>query len=95
MILLSVSGAGQTSPPGVTGKRAPDSAAQAALPASLTIGGQSAPALRTSSAPGMVGVMRLNARVPTVPQVAGAVRVPLVVTIGARSSQAQATLWIR
>jgi uncharacterized protein (TIGR03437 family) len=94
-IVVYLTGEGQTSPAGVTGKvttvnAAPPLTPAPLLPVSVLIGGQPANFSFAGEAPGFVsGVMQLNV---TVPQAAGSGAQSIVVSIGANSSQTGVTV---
>jgi uncharacterized protein (TIGR03437 family) len=99
IIVLYLTGEGETSPNGVTGKLTtlatpPQPLTPAPLlPVSVTIGGQSANWTFAGEAPFFVsGVMQLNVIVPT--NIAAGDQ-PVVVTIGGNSSQAGVTVLLK
>ena len=59
-----INGAGETDPPGVDGKVAPDPPPRPVLPVSVRIGGLVAQVLDVSAALGEAGVTQINVRVP-------------------------------
>ena len=63
-VTLYATGAGQTSPPGATGKAAQAPYPQPLLPVALLIGAKDAQVVYSGAAPGMVGVLQVNARLP-------------------------------
>lgn len=93
VVQIFATGEGQTDPPGVDGKPAAPPLPRPLLPVSVTIGGVSAPVLYAGGAPGLIaGVFRVNARLPESlapgPQ-------PIVLTVGAASSQPGVTLALK
>jgi uncharacterized protein (TIGR03437 family) len=94
-IVVYLTGEGQTSPAGVTGKvttvsSTPPLTPAPLLPISVLIGGQPANFSFAGEAPGFVsGVMQLNV---TVPLSAGTGAQPIVVSIGGNSSQSGVTV---
>jgi uncharacterized protein (TIGR03437 family) len=98
VVVIYMTGEGQTSPAGVTGKvtvasSTPPFTPGPLLPIGITIGGQAANYSFAGEAPGFVsGVMQLNVTVPTN---ISAGDVPLVVSIGGRPSQSGVTVSIR
>jgi len=104
-IVLYLTGEGQTSPAGVTGKVTTTSSTGPLtpgplLPVSVTIAGQPAAAiLFAGEAPGFVsGVMQMNVTIPTTSSSGGTFPtgdLPIVVTIGPNSSQPGVTVSVR
>ena len=90
-VVLYVTGEGQTTPPGISGRITPVTApfSQPILPPVVTIDGQPAQVIFYAEAPDIVGgVMQVNVQIPSsVPSG----DLPVVVTIGGRSSQLTAT----
>jgi uncharacterized protein (TIGR03437 family) len=85
VISLFATGCGQTSPPSVTGKAAQAPYATPLLSASVTIGDAPADLLYDAEAPGFVGLLQVNARVPAIGT--GKSRsVPIVLKLGDQSS---------
>lgn len=64
VIVVLATGQGVTVPPSRTGAIPDEANAEPALPVTLTIGGRQAELLFRGLAPGTVGVLRLNARIP-------------------------------
>jgi len=64
VVTFYVTGAGQMAPPGVTGRMAEAPYGRPLLPVSLLVGARDAEILYAGEAPGMVGVMQVNARLP-------------------------------
>jgi uncharacterized protein (TIGR03437 family) len=93
-----LTGEGQTSPAGVTGKvttvsATPPLTPAPLLPVSVLIGGQPANFSFAGEAPGFVsGVMQLNV---TVPPTAGSGAQSIVVSIGGNASQSGVTVSIQ
>jgi len=86
-VVLFVTGEGQTSPPGVTGKvTAMLTTPQPRLPVSVLIGGQSASVASYGEAP---GVMRLAVKIPSD---APPGNVPISVSVGGNKSQSGVTV---
>ncbi|MEZ5353813.1 MAG: fibronectin type III domain-containing protein [Bryobacteraceae bacterium] len=87
---LYLTGQGEVTPPVGTGRAAPQSPlARATLPVTVTVGGLAAEVQFAGLAPGFIGLMQLNLRVPSLP--AGIH--PVTVTIGgATSNQALITV---
>jgi uncharacterized protein (TIGR03437 family) len=93
VVTLYLTGEGQTDPAGIDGKPAGAPLPLPRAPVSVRIGDTAAEVLYAGGAPGLVaGVLQLNARVP---QESSSGSVPVVVTIGGRSSQAGVTLAIQ
>jgi uncharacterized protein (TIGR03437 family) len=62
----------------------------------VSIGGKQATVAYAGAAPGFVaGVLQVNARVPDDLAVSGLALVPVVITVGAASSQANVTLAVQ
>jgi uncharacterized protein (TIGR03437 family) len=91
VIALFATGYGKTSPPGATGKAAQAPYAMPLLPASVIIGDTQADLLYESEAPGFVGLLQVNARVPAIGT--GKSRaVPIILKIGDQSSLTGVTI---
>ena len=91
--LLFATGEGTTNPPGTDGAITSEFFHSPVLPVSLTIGGKTATVVYAGSAPGLVaGVMLVEAIVPAG---AGTGAVPVVLTVGSASSQANATIALK
>jgi len=85
VIALFATGYGQTSPPGVTGKAAQTPYATPLIPVSVTIADVPADLLYQAEAPGFVGLLQVNARVPAIGT--GRPRsVPIILKIGDQPS---------
>ena len=94
VILLYATGEGQTTPSGADGKPAAVPLPQPNLPVTVTIGGQNVKPQYAGGAPGEVaGVMQINVQVPSGIQHGNAV--PVLVQVGAVSSQAGVTIAVR
>jgi uncharacterized protein (TIGR03437 family) len=92
VIALFATGEGQTNPPGVDGRTTGSVIPTPIAPVSVTIGGVPATVNFAGSAPGVIaGVMQVNAVVP--PGVSGTV--PVIITVGAASSQSGVTIAVR
>lgn len=93
VVTLYASGLGLLTPAAETG-RAATVLAQPTLPVSLTMSGEPAEILFAGAAPGTVGVIQINVRVPaTLP--AGTTSAPLVLTVGSRKTTNSIRLWVR
>jgi uncharacterized protein (TIGR03437 family) len=94
-VVLFVTGEGQTSPSGVTGKvtAMSDRTPEPLLPLAVFIGGQPAAVTFYGEAPGVIsGVMQLSVRVPSnVPPG----DLPISVSVGGTSSQGGVTVSVR
>ena len=91
VIALFATGYGQTSPPGVTGKAAQTPYATPLMPVSLTIADVPADLLYQAEAPGFVGLLQVNARVPAIGT--GRPRsVPIILKIGDQPSLSGVTI---
>jgi uncharacterized protein (TIGR03437 family) len=94
VVSLFATGAGVTSPPGVTGAAGAAPYARPLAAVELTVGGVKADVLFAGLAPGMVGVLQINALVPQSLALSGAARVPVSLRIGGRASQSVVQLWV-
>jgi uncharacterized protein (TIGR03437 family) len=98
VVVLFVTGEGQTGPPGVSGEvtllsPTPPITPIPLLPVMVRINGQPAPVLFCGEAPGLVsGVMQINVQVPTTSP-SGAL--PIQVLVGGLSTQDGVTVAVR
>jgi uncharacterized protein (TIGR03437 family) len=90
IVVLYATGDGQTRPAGVTGQAAQPPYGTPQLPVSLTIAGVSADVIWAGSAPGFVGLLQINARIPGGFIPTG--DLPVVLTIGSYPSAAGVTI---
>jgi uncharacterized protein (TIGR03437 family) len=90
IVVLYATGEGQTSPAGVTGQAAQSPYPLPVLPVSLTMAGIPATILFAGEAPGFVGVMQINAQVPSGFVPPG--ELPVVLTVGTYQSPAGVTI---
>ena len=91
IVVLYATGEGDTDPKGVDGKPALTQYPQPVLPVSVKFGGVPAEVLYAGAAPEMVaGVLQINARVPV--GFPSRTAIPVVVTVGGASSQANVTI---
>jgi uncharacterized protein (TIGR03437 family) len=95
IVVLYATGYGQTSPPGVTGRPSQAPEAKPALPVGLTINKLDADILYAAEAPGYVGLLQINARVPGTPSGGKARAVPVVLSVGNQSSLSGVTIWVQ
>jgi uncharacterized protein (TIGR03437 family) len=94
IVMLYATGEGQTDPAGVDGKLASDPLPKPRLPVRVTIGGIDAEVQYSGAASTLVaGVMQVNVRVPLA--VASGAAVPVVLTVGAASSQPGTIMAVR
>ncbi len=93
VITLFATGEGQTEPPGQEGRPAADPLSKPKLPVTLTIGVHPAEILFAGSAPGLVGVLQINARIPGGFLPSGVL--PVELTVGSARSQLGVTIAIR
>jgi len=93
VVTLFATGEGQTDPPGEDGRPAGVPLPKPRLPLSLIIGVHPAEILFAGSAPGLVGVLQINARVPGGFLPAG--QLPIELRIGDARSPAGVTLAVR
>jgi uncharacterized protein (TIGR03437 family) len=96
-VMIFVTGEGQTNPPGQNGLLATGATVQLPRPrdrVTVQIGGRDATVNYAGAAPGMVaGLLQINAQVPAATPVGDAV--PVVVTIGGKSSQPGVVMAVR
>ena len=94
VVVLYVTGEGQTTPRGVDGSVAtPPNLTTPILPVAVTIGGLPATVLYAGGAPGLVaGVMQVNVRIPAGVASGSA---GVTITVGSSSSQSGVTLAVR
>jgi len=90
IVVFYATGAGQTSPVGVTGQAAAAPLPQPVLPVTLTVGGIPATILFAGEAPGFVGLLQVNAQVPSGFVPPGDLAV--VLSVGAYQSPAGVTI---
>jgi uncharacterized protein (TIGR03437 family) len=90
---IFMTGQGQTNPAGLTGALPVFPTPAPTLPVTVTIGGRPAQTVFVGLAPGLAGLLQINAVVP--PDVTPGTAVELSVTIGAIASQAGVTLAVR
>jgi len=90
IVVLYATGQGQTQPAGVTGQAAQAPYGTPQLPLSLTIAGVAADVIWAGSAPGFVGLLQINARIPGGFIPTG--DLPVILTIGAYRSAAGVTM---
>ena len=95
VIVLFVAGAGEISPHRTAGQRAIVPLGVPALPISVRIGSDLAEVLYAGEAPGLIGVIQLNVRVPEGPMSPRAVTRPIHLLVGTYSSTSTATIWVR
>lgn len=94
IISIYATGAGQTDPPGVDGSLAGNVLPVPILPVKVQIGGENADLFYAGAAPGEpAGVLQVNARIPG--DVPRGINVPVVIIVGAASSQAGVTVAIK
>ncbi|MBI3280729.1 MAG: hypothetical protein HYZ57_12905 [Acidobacteria bacterium] len=93
VVTFYVTGEGMTTPDGVEGRPAVEPYPRPMLPVAVEIGGYAAEALYAGAAPGLIGLMQVNARVPGGFAPAG--RVSLAVRVGETRSQAGVSIAVR
>jgi uncharacterized protein (TIGR03437 family) len=93
VVSLFATGCPQTEPPGVTGEPAHAPLPQLLTPATITIAGRPAEVLYSGAAPGFVGTMQFNVRLPLDPPAQGSVSVTLLMEN--QASRSGTTLWIK
>jgi uncharacterized protein (TIGR03437 family) len=89
-VTLFATGMGATNPQIADGVVPQDTSIQPVLPVSLTIGNQPANVVSSYAAPGMLGVLVINAQIPSSAQVGTAV--PVVLQVGTSKSQQGTTI---
>jgi uncharacterized protein (TIGR03437 family) len=92
VITLFATGAGQTIPPGIDGKRSAEPYPEPAEAIVVWMGGRPAEVLFAAEAPGAVGIVQIGARVPAI-VAEGAV--PLALSIGSSISQEGVMVFVR
>ena len=93
IVQIFATGEGQTMPPGITGQIAQSDIRSAVLPVAVTIGGLDAKVIHAGTAPSAIaGLFQINAQIPAGVQVGS---LPVLVGIGAASSQGSATVSVR
>jgi uncharacterized protein (TIGR03437 family) len=93
IVVLFLTGEGQTDPPGTDGQIANNVFPKPALPVRVDIGGRQAEVLYAGAAPGQVaGLMQINAKIP---ENSNSGPVPVQVTVGTAQSQRALTVAIR
>ena len=94
MVLLFLTGDGQTNPAGVDGRLALDTLPRAAAPVTVAIGGAAAQVLYSGVAPqSIAGFTQFNVVVPD--GAAAGAAVPVVVTVGGVSSPTGVTVAVK
>ena len=94
IVVLYVTGEGQTEPPGIDGKLAAGSLPKPRLPVTVQIDGIDAEVLYAGAAPTLVaGVMQVNVRLP--PGVRPGDTVPVLIKVGEATSSPGVTLAVR
>ncbi len=96
VVVFYATGAGQTSPASTAGAAATAPYPSPNAPVNLRIAGTDAETLYAAAAPGLVGVMQINARISsTLTQNAGTRGVSVDLVIGGVHSQSGTRIWIR
>ncbi len=90
IVVLYATGGGQNQPAGVTGQASQAPFGIPQLPVSLTVAGITADILWAGSAPGFVGLLQINARIPSGFISTG--DLPVVLTVGTYQSAASVTI---
>jgi uncharacterized protein (TIGR03437 family) len=93
IVVLWATGQGPSDPDWAEDELAAEPLPKPTNPVKVTIGGQEGEILYAGAAPGMAGVMQVNVRVPTGIKTGSAI--PVVLTIGAASSQPGVTLAVQ
>lgn len=95
IIVLFATGPGEISPARPEGRRATAPLGVPVLPVSVRIGSVPAEILYAGEAPGLIGLMQLNVRVPGGPVSQRAVTRPIDLSVGPHSSGSSTTIWVR
>ncbi|MBZ5724447.1 MAG: cellulase family glycosylhydrolase [Acidobacteriia bacterium] len=96
IVSLFATGSGATLPASPTGVLAQFPLAACALEVAVSIGGRPAGILYSGAAPGLDGVMQINARIPAdIPLDAIPQRVPVVLKVGDFASRDGVTFWLK
>jgi uncharacterized protein (TIGR03437 family) len=93
IVTLYATGEGALTPDGISGRAAPEAGAQPVLPVSLRIAGNPSEIVYAAQAPGMVGMLQINARVPNGFVPTGIL--PVVLTVGNAGSQSGVTIAVK
>jgi uncharacterized protein (TIGR03437 family) len=93
IVVMYATGAGQTMPAGVTGQAVEEPLPTPALPVSLTMADIPANLLYAGPAPGYVGLMQINAVIPSGFVPTG--DLPVVLTVGTYQSPAGVTIAVK
>ena len=93
VVTIYATGEGATNPAGVSGRAAQEPFAQPVMPVTLKIGGNPCEILFAAGAPGLIGIMQINARVPDGFVPTGVL--PVMLTVGADSSQPGMTIMVK
>jgi uncharacterized protein (TIGR03437 family) len=93
IITLLATGEGALTPAAVSGRAAQEPFGQPVLPVTLKIGGNPSDILEVSAAPGVVGQLRITARVPGGFVPTGIL--PVVLTVGDAGSQSGVTIAVK
>jgi uncharacterized protein (TIGR03437 family) len=92
VVTLYATGMGLTTPLLPDGSLPQDSSAKPVLPVSVTIDGQTATVVSAYAAPGVIGLLTANVRVPATAHAGAAI--PITLQVGASQSQAGVTIAI-
>jgi uncharacterized protein (TIGR03437 family) len=93
IVSIFATGGGQTNPPNVDGSL-PTDARLTELPVKVQIAGENAEVIYAGTAPGEpAGILQVNVRIPA--DVARGTNVPVLITVGASTSQSGVTLAIK
>ncbi|MBK9166677.1 MAG: hypothetical protein IPM24_04345 [Bryobacterales bacterium] len=92
IVTMFATGEGQTDPPSIEGRMAAIPLARPVLPVSLLVGGQPAEILYAGAAPGLAGILQVNARVPRSLAPGPA---PVSLSVGSAASRPGLTIQIR
>jgi uncharacterized protein (TIGR03437 family) len=93
VVQIYLTGQGVTNPPAATGQLPAAPLPSLVLPVTVSIGGRPARTLYAGLAPGLAGLMQVNAIVPE--DITPADNAPLIITVGEASSQAGVTIAVR
>jgi uncharacterized protein (TIGR03437 family) len=93
IVTLLATGEGALTPAGISGRAAQDPGPQPVLPVTLRIAGNPSEILSAASAPGMIGLLQISARVPGGFVPTGIL--PVVLSVGDAGSQSGVTIAVK
>ena len=95
VVVLFGTGAGVLSPGKIGGHPAVEPLGVPTLPVSVRIGSVPAEVLYAGEAPGMIGILQVNVRIPAGPSGTRAVTRSVELTVGSYTAAAPVTIWVR